>query len=140
MQSQQITLRQPPTQGTRHHTAHRARLCCRKGTHANPLAYAHAARAVLPRTAPPPAAVSLVYVINYGSEVTLPMSPAGNGTYTATIPAAPPGTMVRWYVQATDAQGRTARDPPFKKNEGRQYYGTIVEDVKEKSDLPAFEL
>jgi len=65
-----------------------------------------------------------------------------DGLYTATIPAAEatPGSMVRWYVKATDRSRNSARDPEFKDDEDRQYYGTIVEDPSFSASLPVVDL
>ena len=56
----------------------------------------------------PIGAVELIYRVGYGSEVTLPMVPAGDSTFTATIPASASseGDMVRWKVIASDTAAR----------------------------------
>ncbi|KAH7617481.1 hypothetical protein NADE_007259 [Nannochloris sp. 'desiccata'] len=87
--------------------------------------------------------VDLVYVINYGSEQSIPMSQSdGSGLYTATIPAAEatPGSMVRWYVKATDRSRNSARDPAYEDSEAQQYYGTVVEDPSFSASLPVVDL
>src|SRR6476659_3457450 len=88
-------------------------------------------------------AVKLVYVVNYGSETSIPMSQAdGSGLYSASIPAsaATSGSMVRWYVPATDSSGNSAKDPPYENNEAQQYYGTIVQDSSFSSSLPVVDM
>jgi hypothetical protein len=92
---------------------------------------------------PPLYTVQLVYVVNYGSEKSISMSQSdGSGLYTASIPAsdAAAGSMIRWYVKATDSSGNSARDPAFEKNQAQQYYGTIVQDPSFSSSLPVVEL
>jgi hypothetical protein len=82
-------------------------------------------------------AATLVYIINYGSPQQLPMESTSGDEYSATIPAAevPPGTLVRWAVEAGGA-----RDPPNESGWTRKWYGTIVEDTTDKSSLPVVEL
>ncbi len=65
----------------------------------------------------------------------------GSDAYSASIPAAAPvGALVRWFVRATDATGQVTRDPPFRKDSDRQYWGTIVADPGDQSSLPVLEL
>ena len=54
--------------------------------------------------------VDLVYNAGSGA-VTVPMSTAGSGVYTANIPAFLVGTTVKYYVSATDSVGLTSTDP-----------------------------
>ena len=58
--------------------------------------------------------VNLVYRVDFGPEVVIPMA-AGVGSYTGTIPASAyrSGDMVRWYVSAADADGNVGRAPAF---------------------------
>lgn len=83
----------------------------------------------------------MTYVIGYGSETTVGMSSSG-GNYMATIPSSDvtPGSMVRWYVVATDGSGNTHREPPFSSPDEPQYYGTVVEDTGDNSTLPIIDL
>jgi RHS repeat-associated protein len=54
---------------------------------------------------------SLLYSVNGGHTFTrVPMAANGN-TFSATIPGQPLGTEVRYYVEATDADGNVATDP-----------------------------
>ena len=83
--------------------------------------------------------VLLHYVVMFGAESAVPMADnglgadqaAGDGVYTAVIPAAAsgPGQMVRWYVTADDVNGRDSRQPlhvdPLK---APDYFGTVVFD------------
>lgn len=72
-----------------------------------------------------------------------PVSPAASAdgtTYAATIPGAPAGSLVRWYVKAADSQGQSTRDPLFASPDDQQYYGTIVADPSDASSLPVLEL
>lgn len=50
------------------------------------------------------------------------------------------GALVRWFVRATDATGQVTRDPPFRKDSDRQYWGTVVADPGDQSSLPVLEL
>src|SRR5262249_27539983 len=86
----------------------------------------------------PVAQVTLTYRVMFGTESVLPMlddgqhgdGAAGDGIYGATIPAgglSVPGQMIRWYVRATDTQGRTLRNPSYSDpNNSPQYFGTVV--------------
>ncbi|KAL4445750.1 hypothetical protein ABPG77_008949 [Micractinium sp. CCAP 211/92] len=89
----------------------------------------------------PLASVQLYYAVGYGPETSVPMTASADGTtYTATIPGAPVGSLVRWYVKATDSQGQSTRDPLFASQDDQQYYGTIVADPSDSSNLPVLEL
>lgn len=47
------------------------------------------------------------------------------------------GQMVRWYIEATDADGRVARHPPFEDAvDSEAFYGTMVRDDRVQSELP----
>lgn len=85
----------------------------------------------------PVEAVTLTYVVDYATdqETTIPMDSNGDGTYSASIPAQKPGSMVRWYVMARDAAG-TTRAPPFSTPTSREYYGTVIDDPSMNSTLP----
>ncbi len=64
---------------------------------------------------------------------------AGDGVYTAIIPAFSyqEGSMIRWRVDAVDAQGRAARNPLFlRPDDSPEYYGTVVPDSSLHTDLP----
>jgi len=68
-----------------------------------------------------------------------PDAVAGDGVYSAVIPSQyyQGGDMVRWFVLATDEQGRSTRDPLFPAPEDSpEYYGTVVKDPALSSDLP----
>ena len=43
-------------------------------------------------------------------------------------------------MQATDSVGTVTRDPPYHKEADRQYYGTIVADKADSSNLFVLEL
>jgi len=87
---------------------------------------------------------SLIYRVMYGSEVTIPMSPAGGDLFTATIPASAswPGQMLRWRVVATDTPSNESREPPFLDNEGTnqsaEYFGTVIADPSIEDSLPVY--
>lgn len=84
--------------------------------------------------------VTLRYRVGYGVETSLGMSDdgtggdavAGDGVYSATIPASAsgPGDMLRWTVVATDAGGKESRMPLQADNTGNsqspEYYGTVI--------------
>ncbi|MCX8157925.1 MAG: lamin tail domain-containing protein, partial [Verrucomicrobiae bacterium] len=66
---------------------------------------------------------------------------AGDGIYTAIIPGATNGQMIRWYFQAQDVQGRTSRWPLFQDPLGSaEYFGTVVADSNLVSKLPIIHL
>jgi len=98
----------------------------------------------------PVAGVTLHYRIMYDAETSVSMlddgagddASPGDGIYTATIPAdaSGPGQMVRWYITASDAQGRTSRNPLFPNpDDSPEYCGTVVEDPSTESLLPVME-
>lgn len=65
----------------------------------------------------------LRYRLNFGSEVTVPMTGAGGDVVTATIPAAGAGTLVRYRVEATNAV-TTSRSP--RADDTTDYHGLVV--------------
>jgi hypothetical protein len=84
--------------------------------------------------------VALGYRINFGSEVQIPMVDngilpdlfAGDGVFTATIPATA-------YSSAADAAGTETREPMFLDADGSpEYFGTIVTDPSINTKLPVF--
>ncbi|HMC28578.1 MAG TPA: lamin tail domain-containing protein, partial [Verrucomicrobiae bacterium] len=91
--------------------------------------------------------VSLTYRIMFGPEAVIPMlddgqhgdGAANDGIFGATIPAASltkPGQMIRWYLRASDTQGRTLRAPSYQDtNNMPQYFGTVV-FVPQTNNLP----
>ena len=88
--------------------------------------------------------VNLVYRVDFGPEVVIPMA-AGVGSYTGTIPASAyrSGDMVRWYVSAADADGNVGRAPAFLdrtgNNQSPEYFGTVVRNARLVSQLPIFQ-
>ncbi|GAB4823908.1 hypothetical protein N2152v2_010954 [Parachlorella kessleri] len=86
--------------------------------------------------------VNLVYLVGYGPETNVSMTGNPDGTYSASIPqaVATPGALVRWFIQASDSVGTVTRDPPYHKETDRQYYGTIVADKTDSSNLFVLEL
>lgn len=55
----------------------------------------------------------LIYSIDGGLSFTrVPMTASGNDLYSGSIPGQPLGTGVKYYVEATDADGNTATNPP----------------------------
>ncbi len=96
--------------------------------------------------------VQLIYRVMFDDEVTVAMADdgtgsdaaAGDGVFTTTIPAgvANPGEMVRWYVEATDAEGDVTREPRFvdpaildRQEQGPEYFGTMVADPSVTSEI-----
>ena len=94
--------------------------------------------------------VQLTYRIQYGTSTTISMfdngadndAIAGDGIYTATIPASAyrQEDMVRWFVTADDASGASSRAPLFLdqtgNNQSAEYFGTVTQDPSITSDLP----
>jgi autotransporter-associated beta strand protein len=83
--------------------------------------------------------VQLHYRVDYGTEVAIAMldngsngdALAGDGVYTAVIPASAsgPGQMLRWYVTASDTSALTTRAPAYlSATNSPQYYGTVIAD------------
>lgn len=84
--------------------------------------------------------VMLSYRVMFGITNTLAMvddgvhgdGPAGDGVFGATIPASAStnGQMVRWFIRATDAAGRSSRWPLFEDPLGSpEYLGTVIANV-----------
>jgi hypothetical protein len=91
--------------------------------------------------------VTLRYRVMYSNEVALPMlddgqhgdGDAGDGVFGATIPAALPGQMVRYYVRALDHSGSAGRAPLFLDPLGSpEYQGTMIPNPAVSSPLPVF--
>jgi hypothetical protein len=55
--------------------------------------------------------VTLYYSTSLAGEQSLPMASVGNDVYQADIPGQPAGTLVTYYVKATDNDGESARTP-----------------------------
>jgi hypothetical protein len=98
----------------------------------------------------PVTGVMLHYRVMYNPETTLTMLDngvgadlvAGDGLYTAVIPASAsgPDQMVRWYVTATDAAADQTRYPLFlDPNNSPEYLGTVVQANGVSTALPVFE-
>ncbi len=97
-------------------------------------------------------AVSLVYRVMFGTEVTVPMhddglagdAVAGDGKYAASISAsaAAPGEMLRWKVVARDVLTKSTNEPLNLDNTGErrspQYFGTIIDDPAINTQLDDF--
>lgn len=99
--------------------------------------------AVVTQQAAAVSGVSLTYVVDYGSPVTVAATAGADGvTYTASIPAAeaPVGALLRWYFVATDGAGAVTHAPLQTSNGTARYYGTIVADSTDTSTLPILEL
>ena len=104
---------------------------------------------VTPNTAPVDT-VTLAYRVNYDAEVSLAMiddgtdgdALAGDGIYTATIPAiaADPGDLVRWFVSAVDTPGNGSRFPSFlDPTNSPEYVGTMIAHASVTGNLPIFD-
>jgi len=64
---------------------------------------------------------------------------AGDGVYTAVIPGHvyDAGEMVRWRIDAIDAEGRISRHPLFlRRDDSPEFYGTVVQDPSLETPLP----
>ncbi len=105
-----------------------------------------------PRLAPVQSA-SVIVRLNYAAETPVVLSDdgvgpdlaAGDGLYTAdlstVLSGASPRDLLRYRVEATDAQGGTSRSPAYLDNTGKnqaaEYHGTLVVDPGFTSTLPA---
>lgn len=92
-------------------------------------------------TAAPIASVRLTWRVAFEAPNVVEMQPdpADPERYVAVLPAeiTLPGQLIRWFVEGTDAEGRTTRDPPFPDPlDSEQYFGTVVADATIASDLP----
>ncbi|MCC7144163.1 MAG: S8 family serine peptidase, partial [Candidatus Eisenbacteria bacterium] len=58
------------------------------------------------------ATAELVYRVNGGSFLSVPMAPVGGGDYTAEIPPQQFGDHIEFYLRAEDVAGNAALDPP----------------------------
>ena len=92
-------------------------------------------------------AVTLHYRIMFGAETAIAMADdgtgpdaeAGDGIYTALIPASAssPGQMVRWRLTATDTAAGSSRAPLFPDPlDSPEYFGTVVTDPSLGTSLP----
>jgi hypothetical protein len=81
--------------------------------------------------------VTLNYRVMFGAELSVPMHDDGlrgdvladDGFYTGIIPAhsGQPGQMLRYYLQASDTDGRATRSPSYlSPTKSPQYYGTVI--------------
>jgi len=85
--------------------------------------------------------ISLIYLLDFGSEVTIPMlddglsgdGAAGDGTYGASIPGQPIDTLVRYRIEALGSTGQMAQP---RVDDTINYRGTVVLDPALASDLP----
>jgi hypothetical protein len=93
-------------------------------------------------TVEPGAAASLTYKIMYGSDVTIPMADdaasaggAGDGTFSATVPGAGPGLMVRYKIAASHG-AQTANLPVT--GDQSPYLGVVVDNPGINAQFPVF--
>ncbi len=94
--------------------------------------------------------VTMRYRVMFTNEVTLPMfddglhgdGALGDGTFGATIPASASTNrqMVRYYISATDVNGRPSRWPLFPTPTNAQYLGFVVNPNYVTSSLPIIHL
>ncbi|MBN1123676.1 MAG: lamin tail domain-containing protein, partial [Sedimentisphaerales bacterium] len=94
--------------------------------------------------------VTLHYRIGFDIEKTVLMqddgfgldTEAGDGIYTATIPASAYARedMVRWYITAEDAEGIVSREPMFLLSDNSpEYFGTVVQNPTITTNLSIFQ-
>jgi len=99
----------------------------------------------------PVTVVRLHWRVQFGVTNQIPMlddglhgdNASGDGIYGATIPASgsTAGQLVRWYVTATDADGRTSRWPFFPDPlDSEAFLGTVVADARIQSRLPVVQV
>ncbi|MBN1363112.1 MAG: lamin tail domain-containing protein [Sedimentisphaerales bacterium] len=103
----------------------------------------------------PVLAATMTYVVNFDFDSRTPRTGtllmtddgtgsdavAGDGIYTAAIPGTSfdAGDMVRWYVNAIDAEAQMSRNPLFPyPDDSPEYYGTVVQDPTIDTPLPVF--
>jgi spore coat protein CotH len=115
-------------------------------THAPEFPQSNEAVTVTARVSPllgPVTNVTLWWRALFHRETNVGMSDAGNGAWTATLPAgkAGEGQILRWRVTAQDASGRESRLPLFGNSQfSSRYFGTVVNPRYVTSALPVFQL
>ncbi len=92
-------------------------------------------------TAAPIERVRLTWRVAFEPPQTMVLLPDADDAqrYGASLPSAIslPGQLVRWFVEATDSEGRTTREPPFPDAlDSEEFVGTVVADPSIESDLP----
>ena len=84
--------------------------------------------------------VSLYWRLNYGPESSVAMVNTTGHVYEAVINGFASGDLVRWRVEAGDAEGGTSRSPAYLDTEGKnqsaEYFGTMVRQTNITSLLP----
>ena len=78
-------------------------------------------------------AADLIYRVGFGAEVAIPMVDGGGGSFSASIPGQPAGTLVRYRIAATGSGGSI--DYP-RDDDTVTYDGTVVEDPTLSTALP----
>ena len=89
-------------------------------------------------TSAPIETVTLIHRVMFEPEARLEMAPVGD-RWQAQLPAdlGAPGQLIRWAVEAVDAEGRVGRFPPFvDPTDSAQYVGTLVAAPPIESNLP----
>lgn len=82
------------------------------------------------------AGAALRYSVNGGPYAELPMDALGGDTFSAAIPA-PQGSIVRYYVRATDSFGGTRNDPPIELDRTKLFLaGAMTKVVNQEAELP----
>lgn len=86
------------------------------------------------------AEVNLVYRVNFEDEITLPMLLGAANQYSATLPGAASGDLVRWRYTAKAPSGIPSRAPGNRlPNDSPVYFGTVVRDSSIESNAPVLE-
>jgi len=83
--------------------------------------------------------VNLFYRKNFDTEVLVPMV-LGGIFYTATIPGANAGDLIRWRYTAFSPSGLLSKSPTFRnRDDSPEYYGTAVQNPNVESKAPVLE-
>jgi len=83
--------------------------------------------------------VNLFYRKNFDAEVLVPMTLDGI-FYTATIPGATAGDLIRWRYTAFSPAGLLSKSPTFRnRDDSPEYYGTAVQNPNVESRAPVLE-
>ena len=83
--------------------------------------------------------VALTWQVMFEASQQTPMQPAGALGWQVDLGAgvAEAGQMVRWYIEATDAEGHVTRHPPFDSpTDSEAFFGTMIRDDRVDSELP----
>ena len=84
--------------------------------------------------------LTLFYRVGFGAESAVAMTTTDGALFSATVPGASFGELIRWRFVAQDAEGRITKEPPFPDPEdSHEYYGVPVLDPLVESNARVME-